>query len=176
MQKLKIAEKTEKKERNCAEGTIRVLILSDRLLREAQSMAEYLDRLEHFEVMGIALNKQQTLELAEDGAFDFLIIAGYLRVFDSYEVIAELESMKKSFQTVHWAMLDSLIFEFCKQYQIFLTFDRTLPMEAFADFLWECKYDKNRLVEGQGPNEGIAEVSGPSDQKLYRTLHCQSLY
>ncbi len=173
MQNLKIMEK---KERNDAEGTIRVLILSDRLLKEAQSLAEYLISLDHFEVVGIALNRQQARELAEESNFDFLIIAGYLRVFDSYEVIAELRGLKKSFRTVHWAILDSLILEFCKQYQILLTFDRTLPMESFAAFLWECKYDKKGFEEGQRPKKGHAEVSESNDQKLYQTVHCRSLH
>ncbi|QOX63727.1 hypothetical protein FRZ06_10410 [Anoxybacterium hadale] len=145
-----IAAASEINAKGCKEEPIRVLILSDRLLKQAQHLAEYLINLDGFEVVGIALEKDQILELAGEAEFDFLIIVGYLKTFPTYEVIEELQKQKKEFQTVQWAILDSLILELCKRYKIPLTFERTLPMEAFADFLWERRSGKKKMdVEEQ---------------------------
>lgn len=145
------------------EQTIKVLILSDRLLKQAQGLAEYLVNLDGFEVVGISLDKDQTLELAGKADFDFLIIVGYLKMFHTYEVIEELKKQGKEFQTVQWAILDSLILELSKRYKIPLAFERTLPMEAFGDFLWETKRGKARMdVDGQVSKSKKDEEAQPS--------------
>ncbi|MDD2189851.1 MAG: hypothetical protein PHV71_06250 [Eubacteriales bacterium] len=114
---------------------IKVLILSDRLCDRAKEMAEYFRLTKIVDVAGIAANRQQALNIAQDKSFDYLIIAGYLRDESSYEVISELQEQQKKFLTVQWAMLDSLIAGFCKRYKIPLKFDRTLPMSELVNFL-----------------------------------------
>ncbi len=114
---------------------IRVLIISDRLLDEAKVLAGYLQCTGAVDVVGIARNRQQTLSIAQENAFDYLIVAGYLKNENTYRVIAELRRQQKEFQTVHWAMLDPLISTFCLRYEIPLQFERTLPLEAFVRFL-----------------------------------------
>ncbi len=114
---------------------IKVLILSDRLSDRAKELAEYLRLTKTIDVAGIAANRQQALNIAQDKSFDYLIIAGYLKDESSYEVISELQKQQKKFLTVQWAMLDSLITSFCRRYKIPLKFDRTLPMSELVDFL-----------------------------------------
>ena len=98
-------------------------------------MAGYLQCTGVVEVVGVARSRQQALGIAQENDFDYLIIAGYLRMEYNYGVIAELERQQKEFQTVHWAMLDPLISTFCRRYEIPLQFERTLPLEAFVRYL-----------------------------------------
>lgn len=128
---------------------VRVLIISDRLLDMAKALADYLRRAEGIHVIGLAENRQQALSIAQTQAFDYLIIAGYLRVEYNYNVIAELQRQRREFLTVQWAMLDSLITGFCQRYRIPLKFDRTLPMSDFVGFLHA---HKNDAVPGCRPN------------------------
>lgn len=121
---------------------IKVLILSDRLLDEAKVLAGYLRCMEGIDVVGIAENRQQALKIAQKHVFDYLIIAGYLKVEYNYSVIAELQKQQKKFMPVQWAILDELIFTLCRRYNISLKFERTLPM---ADFVRYLEYVPNRL-------------------------------
>jgi hypothetical protein len=125
------------KENSCPSENreIRALIISDRLLDEAKVLAGYLQCTGVVDVVGIAGNRQQALAIAQEAAFDYLIIAGYLRSEHNYGVIAELQRQQMEFQTVHWAMLDPLIAAFCSRYEIPLQFERTLPLEDFVRFL-----------------------------------------
>jgi hypothetical protein len=116
---------------------IRVLIISDRLVDRAKILADYFRRTGRIEVVGIAENKGQALSIARDHTFDYLIIAGYLRVEYSYGVISELQKQEKKFLPVQWSMLDSLISLFCQRYKIPLKFERTRSMEEFVAFLEE---------------------------------------
>ncbi len=120
---------------------IHVLIISDRLFDRAKSLAEYLRGTGNFKVIGLAENMQQAINLVQDCSFDYLIIAGYLKVERTYEVIAELQKQQKEFLTVQWAMIDSLITGFCQHYKIPLKFERTLPMPEFISFLNTHKND-----------------------------------
>jgi len=120
---------------------IRVLIFSDRLLDEAKVLAGYLQCTGVIDVVGVARNRQQALSIARENAFDYLIIAGYLKNEYNYSVIAELQSQQKEFQTVQWAMLDPLINTFCQRYGIPLKFERTRPMADFVRYLESHKND-----------------------------------
>ena len=117
------------------ENQIHVLIISDRLLNQANALAKYLSSTGSINVVGLAENKQQALNIAKDYSFDYLIIAGYLKAERTYEVIAELQEQRKEFLSVQWAMLDPLITCFCQRYKIPLKFERTLPMADFVSFL-----------------------------------------
>ncbi|MDF2654872.1 MAG: hypothetical protein K0R19_1346 [Bacillota bacterium] len=123
------------------DNKIKVLILTDRLQDQAKALIEFLKQSGFFEVVGFAENKQQVHSIAEDRNFDYLIIAGYLKNETNYHVIAELRNEFKRFHPVQWAMVDSLINIFCLRYQIPLKFERTLPMDEFADFLRTHKND-----------------------------------
>jgi len=118
---------------------IKVLIISDRLPKQAKELAEYLNRAEDINVIGLAENRQQALNLARDCSFDYLIIAGYLKSEYNYRVIAELQDQRKKFLPVQWAILDELIFTFCRRYNIPLKFERTLPMADFVSYLEQVK-------------------------------------
>jgi DNA-binding NarL/FixJ family response regulator len=119
------------------------LIITDRLTERAKVLADYLRTMESFHVIGLAENEQQALQLAEHNTLDYLIIAGYLKVEQTYRVIAELQKRNKKLLPVQWAMLDTLIASFCYRYQIPLKFERTLPMADFARFLNEHKNDRH---------------------------------
>ncbi len=114
---------------------IRVLIISDRLFDQAKALAEYLSRTERIDVVGLAVNKQQALRIAQDYSFEYLIIAGYLKAEFTYGVITELQKQQKRFLAVQWSMLDSLITEYCERYKIPLKFERTRLMADFVNFL-----------------------------------------
>ena len=114
---------------------IKILILSDRLHDEAKVLAGYLRCTGGFEVVGIAGDRQQALKIAQKQAFDYLIIAGYLKIEYNYGVIAELQRQKREFVTIQWAILDSLITTFCQRYDIPLKFERTRPLADFVEFL-----------------------------------------
>lgn len=116
---------------------IRVLIISDRLIDRAKVLADYFRRTGRIEVVGLAENKGQALSIAQEQTFDYLIIAGYLKVEYSYGVISELQKQQKKFMPVQWSMLDSLISVFCQRYKIPLKFERTRSMQEFAAFLEE---------------------------------------
>lgn len=114
---------------------IRVLIISDRLFDQAKALAEYLCRTERIDVVGLAVNKQQVLRIAQENSFDYLVIAGYLKAEFTYGVITELQKQQKKFLAVQWSMLDSLITDYCERYKIPLKFERTRLMEDFVNFL-----------------------------------------
>ncbi len=120
---------------------IHALIISDRLLNQANALANYLISTGSIHVIGLAENKQQALSIAKDHYFDYLIIVGYLKMEYTYEVIAELQKQQKEFLPVQWAILDSLIFTFCQRYKIPLKFERTLPITDFVSFLVSHKND-----------------------------------
>lgn len=120
---------------------IHVLIISDRLLNQANALAKYLSSTGNINVVGLAENKQQALSIAKDHSFDYLIIVGYLKMEYTYEVIAELQKQQKEFLPVQWAILDSLIVTFCQRYKIPLKFERTLPITDFISFLNAHKND-----------------------------------
>ncbi len=126
-----------RKNSSSVSGKIRVLIISDRLVDRAKVLADYFRRTGRIEVVGIAENKTQALGIARENTFDYLIIAGYLRVEYSYGVISELQKQEKKFLPVQWSMLDSLISLFCQRYKIPLKFERTRSMEEFVRFLEE---------------------------------------
>jgi hypothetical protein len=123
---------------------IKVLIFSDRLQQQAKTLAEYLNRAEGIDVIGVAENRQQALNIARGCSFDYLIIVGYLKSEYNYSVISELQEQQKKFLPVQWAILDGLIFTFCHRYNIQLKFERTLPMADFVSYLWYNK-EKPRL-------------------------------
>jgi ActR/RegA family two-component response regulator len=114
---------------------ISVLILSDRLSKQAKALAEYLRGTDTVHVVGLAEDRQQALGIAKEHTFEYLVIAGYLKAERTYEVIAELKGQQKKFIAVQWAMLDSLITGFCQRYKIPLKFERTKPMGDFVAFL-----------------------------------------
>jgi hypothetical protein len=118
---------------------IKVLIISDRLQNQAKTLAEYLSHAEGIDVVGLAENRQQALSIARNHAFDYLIIAGYLKSEHNYLVIKELQEQRKMFLPVQWAILDDLIFTFCRRYNISLKFERTLPMADFVSYLEQVK-------------------------------------
>jgi hypothetical protein len=120
---------------------IKILILSDRLHDEAKVLAGYLRCTGGFEVAGIAGDRQQALKIAQKQVFDYLIIAGYLKIEYNYGVIAELQRQKREFVTIQWAILDSLITTFCQRYDIPLKFERTRPLADFVEFLSTHKND-----------------------------------
>ncbi len=120
---------------------IQILIISDRLMEQAKVLADFFDGLEDFHVIGIAENARQALQLAENNRIDYLIISGYLRLEETYCVIAELRKRDKKLLAVHWAILDTLIDIFCQRYKIPLKFERTLPMTDFAGFLKKHRND-----------------------------------
>ncbi len=119
---------------SCEEKNIRVLIISDRLMDRARALADYLSS-ESVDVVGLAQDRRQTMEIAQKSSFDYLIIAGYLKTQYTYGVIEELRKQRRCFLAVQWAMLDSLINGFCLSYKIPLKFERTLPFEEFVRFL-----------------------------------------
>lgn len=113
--------------------TINVLILSDRLMDNAQKLSDYLI-LAGIQVIALTTTKEQALKFCNE-KIDFLIIVGYLRDSRNYGIIEELKVQKNSCIAVHWAILDGLIKIYCNQYKIPLQFDRTLPMADFVLFL-----------------------------------------
>ena len=112
---------------------IRVLIISDRLIERANELSDYLCSA-GLHVVGLVGNKEQALKMV-DQTIDFLIIAGYLKNQQNYEVINEYRKQHKTFTAVHWAMLDSLISSYCNEYKIPLMFERTRPMSDFVVYL-----------------------------------------
>ncbi|GEM_PF-2464020 len=114
-------------------GPIKVLILSDRLIDNAKELADFLDSA-GIQVIALVSNKEQALKYCNQ-KIDFLIIAGYLKMQQGYQVIAEYKKRNISFIAVHWAILDSLITYYCKMYDIPLQFERTLPISEFVAFL-----------------------------------------
>lgn len=110
-----------------------VLILSDRLLDYAQTLADYL-ALTGIQVVALTTSKEQALMFCDE-RIDFLIIAGYLKDRKNYGVIEECRSRNLPVIAVQWAMLDSLISDYCRTYRIPLRFERTLPMDEFVLFL-----------------------------------------
>jgi hypothetical protein len=57
----------------------------------------------------------------------------------NYSVITELQKQQKKFFTVQWAILDDLIYTFCRRYEIPLKFERTLPLDDFVSYLEQFK-------------------------------------
>jgi hypothetical protein len=113
--------------------TINVLILSDRLIDNAQKLSNYLT-LAGIQVIALTTTKEQALKFCNE-KIDFLIIVGYLEDRQNYGIIEEFKVQKNSCIAVQWAILDGLIKIYCNQYKIPLQFDRTLPMSDFVTFL-----------------------------------------
>jgi hypothetical protein len=110
-----------------------VLILSDRLIDNAQKLADYLTST-GIQVVALATSKEQALMFCDDRV-DFLIIAGYLKNRQNYGIIEECRNRRLYAIPVIWAMQDSLISSHCSMYRIPLRFERTLPMCDFMLFL-----------------------------------------
>lgn len=99
----------------------------------AKELANYLSS-SGVQVVALVTSKDQALAYSNQ-QIDFLVIVGYLKIKQNYEVIEEYRKRKIPFTAVHWAMLDSLITYYCNLYKIPLRFDRTLPMSDFLSFL-----------------------------------------
>ncbi len=112
-----------------------VLILSDRLFDYAQRLANCL-ALAGIQVVALVTSKEQALMFCNE-RIDFLIIAGYLKDRNNYEVIKECKNRRLPAIAVQWAMLDALISDYCRTYKIPLQFERTLPIDKFILFLWQ---------------------------------------
>ena len=127
---------------------ISVLIISDRLIERARELSSYLCSV-GIHVVGLVENKEQALKV-QDQPIDFLIIAGYLKNKQNYEVINEYRKRHKTFTAIHWAMLDSLISSYCNEYKIPLMFERTRPMSDFVVYLQEhslsCSYSPDEEI------------------------------
>ena len=126
------------KENSCPSENrkIRVLIISDRLTDEAKVLAGYLQCSGVIEVVGVARNRQQALGIAQENDFDYLIIAGYLRIEHNYGVIAELAKTAKGVSDRSVGDARSADFNLLPDgMTIPLKFERTLPLEAFIRFL-----------------------------------------
>lgn len=132
--------------------TINVLILSDRLIDNAQKLSDYLT-LAGIRVIALTTTKEQALEFSDE-KIDFLIIVGYLKDRQNYEIIEEFKARKNSCIPVQWALLDGLIKIYCNQYKIPLQFERTLPLSDFVAFL-----EQNRPLDT--PTEEIEEDCKP---------------
>lgn len=115
------------------QNKIRVLIISDRLMDRAIELSNYLCSA-GIHIVGLVKNKEQALEIV-DQTIDFLIIAGYLENEQLYEIINEYRKRHMNFTAVHWAMLDSLISDYCNKYKIPLMFERTRPISDFVVYL-----------------------------------------
>lgn len=111
----------------------KILILSDRLIHQAQSLSDYLIT-NGFHVVALTTTKEEALIFCNQN-INFLIIAGYLKDKQNYKVIEEYKNRGIPITVVHWAMLDSLIADYCYNFGIPLQFERTLPMSDFASFL-----------------------------------------
>ena len=112
---------------------LRVLILSDRLMDNAQKLADYLTST-GVQVVALTTSKEHALMFCDE-RIDFLIIAGYLKDQQNYGVIEECRNRRLYAIPVIWAMQDALISGHCSMYRIPLRFERTLPMCDFMLFL-----------------------------------------
>lgn len=110
-----------------------VLILSDRLMNNAQKLADHLTST-GIHVVALTTSKEQALRFCDE-RIDFLIIAGYLKDRQNYGIIEECRSRRLYAVPVIWAILDELISDHCSMYRIPFKFERTLPMCDFVLFL-----------------------------------------
>ncbi|WP_027399225.1 hypothetical protein [Anaerovorax odorimutans] len=129
-------------ERN--DDPISILIISDRLIDQAKKLADYLSSM-GVQIVALVSDKEKALSYLNQ-KFDFLVIVGYLKNRNSYEIIEESKKYKASFIAVHWAILDEIISKYCRIYKIPLLFERTLPMSEFLSFLKLHRNDKKILI------------------------------
>ena len=130
-------------------SSIRVLILSDRLMEKAQELADYMTST-GVQVVALTTSKEQALIFCDE-RIDFLIIAGYLKNRQNYGIIEECRNRRLPVIAVQWAMLDSLISDYCRTYKIPLRFERTLPMDEFVLFLWQHRHSHLALPYEKKP-------------------------
>lgn len=139
---------------------INLLILSDRLMDYAKELKSYIcSHNENINVLGIAANRLEVMQLAENQPIDYLIIVGYLKDKHSYDIVKELWE-EKSCISVHWAMLDALIIKLCSRYKIPLMFDRTLPIADFITYLLEHKNYKSTYIKELLQDSSISRECG----------------
>lgn len=134
--------------------------MSDRLLDYAQKLADYLTSI-GVQVTALTTSKEQALMFCDE-QIDFLIIAGYLKDESNYRIIKECRSRRLPTIAVQWAMLDSLISDYCRKYEIPLRFERTLPMDEFVLFLWQHRPSHLALPDMKEPE--IKQEIKPNDK------------
>lgn len=145
-------------------SSLRVLILSDRLIEKAQDLADYMTST-GVQVVALTTSKEQALIFCDE-RIDFLIIAGYLKNRQNYGIIEECRNRRLPVIAVQWAMLDSLISDYCRTYKIPLRFERTLPMDEFILFLRQHRpshmilpyEDKSAIQQNCKPTDKHKEV------------------
>jgi len=158
------------------ETEINLLILSDRLIDCAKELENYICSFsENINVLGIATNRLEVMQLAENMPVDYLIIAGYLKNIHSYDIVHELWE-EKSCISVHWAMLDTLIIKLCSKYKIPLMFDRTLPIADFITYLKAHKNDKSMYTEEPLNSSTLKSEGCPKAGPEYHSKFIRFIY
>lgn len=126
------------KKNNTCYLTGNILLLSDRLSFLAAELRKYIEDSTNAKVIGLISTKQQLASI-KDNEIDYLIIAGYLKEKESYDIVESLRARNNNLKTVQWSLLDEYIGIIGCQYNIKFQFDRFKPLSEFISYLYQIK-------------------------------------
>lgn len=125
-------EMMEKAEYSNLKG--KVLIASDRLSKLATELSLYMKYNTSADVLGVIQNINE-IEMYSCGSVDYLILVGYMRREENYNIIDILRVKNPTIKVVQWALLDDYIKTINNRYNINFAFDRMLPPREFMQYL-----------------------------------------
>lgn len=111
-----------------------VLLISDRLLPLCLGLQYFFLSNTDFEVLGVASDYLEAMELCKDKKVDLLILGGYQKKAANYDIIRYLK-VRDGTQAVMWALRDGLIDEVCAELQIKYVFNRFEPLDQFIRYI-----------------------------------------
>lgn len=111
-----------------------ILILTDRLYDLGLGLKYYFYKYTNFNVIGVAANYNDAVEMTEKEEVDLLIVCGYQAYDLNYQVISMLRKQMHT-NVVMWALLDGLIHSVCVQYNIKYQFSKFEPIQDFVAYL-----------------------------------------
>lgn len=120
-----------------------VLILTDRLYDLGLGLKYYFYKYTNFNVLGVAANYNDAVEMTADKEADLLIVCGYQAYDLNYEVIPLLRKQMNT-NVVMWALLDGLIYSICRERGINYQFSKFEPLQDFVAYL----LDENLVYRG----------------------------
>lgn len=112
-----------------------VLILADRLNGIGIGLQYYLTRYTKLNVCGVASDIDMALKMSDGKTINILIIIGYQRKEDNYQIIEVLKSRNSLTQIIFWASIDTLTKSLYRQYHMDNFVGRNDPVQGLVSLI-----------------------------------------
>lgn len=96
----------------------KVLILADRLNGIGIGLQYYFTKFTKLKVCGVASDFDMALKMSKNKTIDMLIIIGYQRKKENYQIVQELKAKNSLTQIIFWATIDTFTESLYRQYHM----------------------------------------------------------